>query len=172
MRGEDQGGAQEAMVGTAPAVTSWPPTSLCLPAEDAAHLELNARASSSKSQGIHRPFTRTCVSMCAGRLDGTVRALWLRHWLRDPQQGDGAGFTLATTSCGSIFGLKTDTADLLPLLEHVDKTLHTKLTYILSGSYKELGDTLEDVLEQSHLPKTFVVSESHCPRACTEHSSP
>lgn len=62
----------------------------------------------------------------------------------------------------SVFGLKTDTDDLLPLVEQVDKTLHTKLTYILSGSYRDLGDSLQDVLEQSHLPQTFVVSESHC----------
>eukprot|EP00439_Symbiodinium_sp_Y106_P023048 s2076_g2.t2 len=44
----------------------------------------------------------------------------------------------------SVFGLKTDTDDLLPLLEQVDKTLHTKLTYILSGSYRDLGDSLQE----------------------------
>ena len=45
----------------------------------------------------------------------------------------------------------------------VDKTLHTKLGYILDGSYKTLGDTLGDVLEQSNLPNVFAVNESHCP---------
>merc|ERR1719198_1991437 len=37
-----------------------------------------------------------------------------------------------------------------------------KLRYILDGSYKAIGDTLQDVLEQSHLPDVFVVNESHC----------
>eukprot|EP00427_Karlodinium_veneficum_P032596 CAMPEP_0169194626 /NCGR_PEP_ID=MMETSP1016-20121227/6794_1 /TAXON_ID=342587 /ORGANISM="Karlodinium micrum, Strain CCMP2283" /LENGTH=969 /DNA_ID=CAMNT_0009271137 /DNA_START=1 /DNA_END=2911 /DNA_ORIENTATION=- len=63
----------------------------------------------------------------------------------------------------SVFGLKTDSQDLLPLLENVDKTLHTKLKYILDGSYRELGDSVQDALEQSNLPKNFTVSESHCP---------
>jgi len=62
----------------------------------------------------------------------------------------------------SVFFLKTDAEDLLPLLESVDKTLHTKLRYILSGGYKDLGETLQDALEQSNLPPVFVVSESHC----------
>jgi len=63
----------------------------------------------------------------------------------------------------SVFGLKTDAQDLLPLLESVDKTLHTKLKYILDGSYGQLGDTLTDVLEQSNLPSVFAISETHCP---------
>merc|ERR1712137_96449 len=63
----------------------------------------------------------------------------------------------------AVFGIKTDTQDLLPLLETVDKVLHTKLNYVLNGAYKEIGDTLEDVLEQSHLPKVFALDESHCP---------
>lgn len=63
----------------------------------------------------------------------------------------------------SVFGIKTPAQDLLPLLEQVDKTLHTKLGYILDGSYKTLGDTLGDVLEQGNLPNVFAVNESHCP---------
>ena len=31
----------------------------------------------------------------------------------------------------SVFGLKTDAQDLLPLLETLDRTLHTKVKYIL-----------------------------------------
>lgn len=63
----------------------------------------------------------------------------------------------------SIFGLKTPTEDLMTLLENIDKTLHTKLKYILGGSYKTLGDTLQDVLEQCHLPQNFSLNESRCP---------
>jgi len=63
----------------------------------------------------------------------------------------------------SVFGLKTDAQDLLPLLEIVDKTLHTKLKYILDGSYGSLGDTLQDALDQSNLPRVFSINESHCP---------
>jgi len=63
----------------------------------------------------------------------------------------------------SVFGLKTDAQDLLPLLENVDKMLHTKLKHILDGGYKELGETLEEVLEQSRLPRVFAVSESKNP---------
>jgi len=63
----------------------------------------------------------------------------------------------------SVFGLKTDAQDLLPLLETVDATLHKKLLYILDGTYKTLGDSLSDALEQGNLPPTFVISESHCP---------
>lgn len=62
----------------------------------------------------------------------------------------------------SVFGLKTDAEDLMPLLENIDKTLHTKLKYILSGGYKALGDNLQDVLAQSNLPSVFAVRESHC----------
>lgn len=63
----------------------------------------------------------------------------------------------------SVFGLETDAEGLLSLLEIVDKTLHTKLKYILDGGYQAIGDTLEDVLDQSRLPRVFAVSESHCP---------
>jgi len=63
----------------------------------------------------------------------------------------------------SAFGLQTGAQDLLPLLESVDKTLHTKVKYILGGAYASLGDTLQDVLDQSHLPRVFAVSESQCP---------
>lgn len=63
----------------------------------------------------------------------------------------------------SVFGLKTDAQDLLPLLESVDGMLHKKLLYILNGTYKTLGDSLADALEQSNLPPNFVISESNCP---------
>jgi len=63
----------------------------------------------------------------------------------------------------SVFGLKTASEDLLPLLESVDATLHRKLVYILGGDYKMIGDTLADALEQSNLPSNFVINESHCP---------
>jgi len=63
----------------------------------------------------------------------------------------------------SVFGLKTDAQDLLPLLESVDKTLHTKVKYILDGSYASLGDSLQDALEQCNLPRVFAVNESQCP---------
>merc|ERR1712232_1041886 len=43
----------------------------------------------------------------------------------------------------AVFGLKTDTEDLLSLIESVDKTLHTKLKYIQGSGYQALGDTLE-----------------------------
>jgi len=63
----------------------------------------------------------------------------------------------------AVFGHKTDAEELFPLLESVDKTLHTKLRYILDGTYAGIGDTLLDVLEQSNLPHTFAVNDSHCP---------
>jgi hypothetical protein len=62
-----------------------------------------------------------------------------------------------------IFGLKTGAQDLLPLLETVDKTLHTKVKYILDGSYATVGDSLEDVLDQASLPRVFAVNEAQCP---------
>jgi hypothetical protein len=61
----------------------------------------------------------------------------------------------------AVFGLKTGPQDLLPLLETVDKTLHTKVKYILDGGYSSIGDTLQDVLEQAGLPNVFIVDESH-----------
>merc|ERR1712137_1376172 len=42
----------------------------------------------------------------------------------------------------AVFGLKTGPQDLLPLLESVDKTLHTKVKYVLDGGYSTIGDTL------------------------------
>eukprot|EP00438_Fugacium_kawagutii_P005104 Skav212215 [mRNA] locus=scaffold862:27661:30312:+ [translate_table: standard] len=134
------------------------------PAEDAAHLEESkqtTRETPSASRGIIVPSPEP-VCQC-------VQEDWTEQF---ELFGCVIGFAVLNKETvpvhfghnflRSVFGLKTDTADLLPLLEHVDKTLHTKLTYILSGTYSELGDTLHDVLEQSHLPKTFVVSESHC----------
>ena len=159
--GEDQGGPRRQWMDRA--CRYFVASDLFMsPAEDAAHLELETRASGgSKSRGIIVPSPEP-VCQC-------VQEDWTEQF---ELFGCVIGFAILNKETvpvhfghnflRSIFGLKTDTADLLPLLEHVDKTLHTKLTYILSGSYKELGDTLEDVLEQSHLPKTFVVSESNC----------
>ncbi|CAK0903218.1 unnamed protein product [Prorocentrum cordatum] len=62
----------------------------------------------------------------------------------------------------AVFGMKTGPQDLLPLLESVDKTLHTKVKYVLDGSYRGLGDSLQDVLEQAGLPRVFAVDESSC----------
>ncbi|CAK9002852.1 E3 ubiquitin-protein ligase UPL2 (Ubiquitin-protein ligase 2) (HECT-type E3 ubiquitin transferase UPL2) [Durusdinium trenchii] len=131
------------------------------PAEDAAHLEFSQTSRQRGARGIIVPSPEP-VCQC-------VQEDWTEQF---ELFGCVIGFAILNKETvpvhfghnflRSVFGLKTDTADLLPLLEHVDKTLHTKLTYILSGSYKDLGDTLEDVLEQSHLPRTFVVSESHC----------
>lgn len=138
------------------------------PAEDAAHLEFKSQGGQGQggqggraSRGIIVPSPEP-VCQC-------VQEDWTEQF---ELFGCVIGFALLNKETvpvhfghnflRSVFGLKTDTADLLPLLEHVDKTLHTKLTYILSGAYAELGDTLQDVLEQCHLPKTFVVSESHC----------
>ena len=133
------------------------------PAEDAAHLEFKATPLKGQraSRGIIVPSPEP-VCQC-------VQEDWTEQF---ELFGCVIGFAILNKETvpvhfghnflRSVFGLKTDTADLLPLLEHVDKTLHTKLTYILSGAYVDLGDTLQDVLEQSHLPKTFVVSESHC----------
>ncbi len=63
----------------------------------------------------------------------------------------------------AVFGLKTGPQDLLPLLESVDKTLHTKVKYVLDGSYSIIGDSLRDALEQACLPTVFAVDESLCP---------
>lgn len=68
----------------------------------------------------------------------------------------------------SIFGLKIAVQDLLPLLEGIDKTLYTKLKYILDGTYTSLGDSLEDALELSRLPRVFAIRESHCPELVRE----
>jgi len=62
----------------------------------------------------------------------------------------------------AVFGLKTGPKELLPLLESVDKTLHTKVQYILDGSYASIGDSLQDALEQANLPRAFVVDEACC----------
>jgi hypothetical protein len=63
----------------------------------------------------------------------------------------------------SVFGLKTDAQDLLPLLETLDRTLHTKVKYILDGSYTTLGHNLHDALDECDLPKVFAVNETNVP---------
>ncbi|CAE7154755.1 smurf1 [Symbiodinium pilosum] len=95
------------------------------PSEDAAHLEMNFDRSWAEDWTEQFELFG-CVIGFAILHKETIPVHFGHNFLR------------------SVFGLKTDTADLLPLLEQVDKTLHTKLTYILSGSYKDLGDTLED----------------------------
>ncbi|CAJ1372914.1 unnamed protein product [Effrenium voratum] len=158
--GEDQGGPRRQWLDRA--CRYFVASDLFMsPAQDASHLELATRLSSREARGIFVPSPEP-VCQC-------VQEDWTEQF---ELFGCVIGFAvlnketvpvhLGHNFLRSVFGLKTDTADLLPLLEHVDKTLHTKLTYILSGSYKDLGDTLQDVLEQCHLPKTFVVSESHC----------
>jgi len=63
----------------------------------------------------------------------------------------------------SVFGLKTDAQDLLPLLETLDRTLHTKVKYILDGSYTTLGHNLHDALDECDLPKVFAINETNVP---------
>ena len=161
--GEDQGGPRRQWLDRA--CRYFVASDLFMsPAEDAAHLEFSTSSSGKgarASRGIIVPSPEP-VCQC-------VQEDWTEQF---ELFGCVIGFAILNKETvpvhfghnflRSVFGLKTDTADLLPLLEHVDKTLHTKLTYILSGSYADLGDTLQDVLEQSHLPKTFAVSESHC----------
>ncbi|CAE7391342.1 UPL2 [Symbiodinium natans] len=132
------------------------------PSEDAAHLEMTDRGPGPRGRGRIVVPSPEPVCQCVQEdwteqfeLFGCVIGFAILHKETIPVHF-GHNFLR------SVFGLKTDTDDLLPLLEQVDKTLHTKLTYILGGSYRDLGDTLQDVLEQSHLPQTFVVSESHC----------
>lgn len=161
--GEDQGGLRRQWLDRASRyfITS---DLFVSPSEDAAHLEAACGISSNRrARGLI--FVPSAESVCS-----CVQDDWKEQF---ELFGCVLGFAILYKETipvhfghaflRSVFGLKTNTEDLLPLLENIDKTLHTKLKYILGGSYQELGDTLQDVLEQSHLPLNFTLSESHCP---------
>eukprot|EP00927_Polykrikos_kofoidii_P072968 TRINITY_DN69054_c0_g1_i1.p1 TRINITY_DN69054_c0_g1~~TRINITY_DN69054_c0_g1_i1.p1 ORF type:complete len:881 (+),score=157.90 TRINITY_DN69054_c0_g1_i1:46-2688(+) len=132
------------------------------PSEDAAHLVETAHSSVSRASGCIFVPAPEAVCKC-------VQADWEEQF---ELFGCVLGFAilyketipvhLGHNFLRSVFGHKTDAEDLMPLIESVDKTLHTKLRYILDGGYQALGDTLHDVLDQGHLPKVFKVNESHC----------
>eukprot|EP00928_Gymnodinium_smaydae_P068196 TRINITY_DN5125_c0_g1_i1.p1 TRINITY_DN5125_c0_g1~~TRINITY_DN5125_c0_g1_i1.p1 ORF type:complete len:335 (+),score=84.16 TRINITY_DN5125_c0_g1_i1:213-1217(+) len=138
------------------------------PAEDAAHLSQSGLSSPSSPSGRARHRGRifvpspepvcSCVQddwQMQFELFGCVLGFAILYKETVPVHF-GHNFLRA------VFGIKTNAEDLLSLLESVDKTLHTKLKYILEGGYRELGDTLADALDQSNLPKVFAVKESHC----------
>jgi len=136
------------------------------PAEDAAHLERSTSSDSKPAaQGRGRYVVPSAESVCR-----CVQEDWEEQF---ELFGCILGFALLYNETvpvhfghnflRSAFGLKTEAADMLPLLESVDKTLHTKVKYILDGSYSTLGESLDDALEQSHLPNVFAMRESHCP---------
>lgn len=161
--GEDQGGLRRQWLDRA--ARYFISSDLFLsPAEDAAHLESsNGLPTNRGSRGVIYVPSPESVCRC-------VQDDWEEQF---ELFGCILGFTVLYKETipvhfghnflRSVFGLKTDAQDLLPLLESVDKTLHTKLKYILDGSYSGLGDTLEDALDQSNLPRVFALNESHCP---------
>mmetsp|Transcript_83820 Transcript_83820/g.233815 ORF Transcript_83820/g.233815 Transcript_83820/m.233815 type:complete len:920 (-) Transcript_83820:177-2936(-) len=152
------------------------------PSEDAAHLDCGrAAAASTSSSATVRREGEACSPSSSSRARGRIFVPAPEPVCNCVQEDWQDQFELFGCVLGfailyketipvhfghnflrSIFGLKTDAEDLLPLLESVDKTLHTKFKYILSGGYKALGDTLPEVLDQSNLPRVFAVSESHC----------
>jgi len=161
--GEDQGGLRRQWIDRA--ARFFISSDLFLsPAEDAAHLESsNGLQTNRGARGVIYVPSPESVCRCVQddweeqfELFGCILGFAILYKESIPVHF-GHNFLR------SIFGLKTDAQDLLPLLESVDKTLHTKLKYILDGGYQGLGDTLEDALEQSHLPRVFAISESHCP---------
>lgn len=138
------------------------------PSEDAAHLEAqpNEKSSSSRTtRGAGLIFVPAPEPVCQH-----IQEDWKEQF---ELFGCILGFTILYKETipvhfghaflQSVFGIKTPAEDLLPLLEDIDKTLHTKLKYILEGTYQNLGDSLEEVLEQCHLPRNFTLSESRCP---------
>jgi hypothetical protein len=162
--GEDQGGLRRQWLDRASShfITS---DLFCSPSEDATHLEAPCGGLSTNRRAKGLIFVPSAESVC-------------RHVQEDWQEqfelfGCILGFAilyketipvhLGYAFLRAVLGIKTTNEDLLPLLENVDKTLHTKLKYILSGSYNDLGDKVQDALEQSNLPNNFTVNESHCP---------